>query len=338
MDVFRRLALAFFAGILFLPLETNAQGLTGSLVGTIQDANGGVIPGALVRVISPALIGGARQTLSSDRGQWRIQILPPGEYVVTVDSAPRFTAFRQGAVRLGAGEIVELTVILQVAGVAESVTVQAAETNSRTSGMESRFDQDFIRFVPTRRYSMFSLINNAPGVSPTSPASGAINTVSVFGSAVNENAFLIDGTNFTCPCQGVSRAEPIMDVIQELHVQSIGRVGRVRQRPGRRLQRRHEAGRRSVRRRDVVLRSDVRPDGAADRRPVTAGTQPASGYERVTISRPHGQRRRSRQARAAVVLRRVSVSARLRQSAWCGSGVSAPVPTGQGLRKAQRGG
>ncbi len=140
MDVFRRLALAFFAGILFLPLETNAQGLTGSLVGTVQDANGGVIPGALVRVISPALIGGARQTLSSDRGQWRIQILPPGAYVVTVESAPRFTVFRQGAVRLGAGETVELTVILQVAGVAESVTVQAAETNSRTSGMESRFD------------------------------------------------------------------------------------------------------------------------------------------------------------------------------------------------------
>ena len=80
MDVFRRLALAFFAGILFLPLETNAQGLTGSLVGTVQDANGGVIPGALVRVISPALIGGARQTLSSDRGQWRIQILPPGAF------------------------------------------------------------------------------------------------------------------------------------------------------------------------------------------------------------------------------------------------------------------
>ena len=69
---------------------------------------------------------------------------------------------------------------------------------------------------------MFSLINSAPGVSPTSPSSGSVNTVSVFGSAVNENAFLVDGTNFTCPCQGVSRAEPIMDAIQELHVQSMG--------------------------------------------------------------------------------------------------------------------
>jgi hypothetical protein len=35
-------------------------------------------------------------------------------------------------------------------------------------------------------------------------ASGTVNTVSAFGSGVNENLFLIDGTNFTCPCQGVS--------------------------------------------------------------------------------------------------------------------------------------
>ena len=32
-------------------------------------------------------------------------------------------------------------------------------------------------------------------MSPTSPSSGTVNTVSSFGSGVNENAFLIDGTN-----------------------------------------------------------------------------------------------------------------------------------------------
>ena len=90
MDAVRCLSVTTLAFLLLLPPYAAAQGLTGSLVGTVQDANGGVIPGALVRVISPALIGGARQTLSSDRGQWRIHILPPGAYVVTVESAPRF--------------------------------------------------------------------------------------------------------------------------------------------------------------------------------------------------------------------------------------------------------
>jgi hypothetical protein len=46
--------------------------------------------------------------------------------------------------------------------------------------------------------------------------------VSALGSSVNENQFLIDGTNFTCPCSGVARSEPGIDFIQEVQVQSIG--------------------------------------------------------------------------------------------------------------------
>jgi hypothetical protein len=46
--------------------------------------------------------------------------------------------------------------------------------------------------------------------------------VSAFGSGTNENQFLIDGTNFTCPCNGIARAEPGVDFIQEVQVQSVG--------------------------------------------------------------------------------------------------------------------
>ena len=46
--------------------------------------------------------------------------------------------------------------------------------------------------------------------------------MSAFGSGTNENQFLIDGTNFTCPCNGIARAEPGIDFIQEIQVQSIG--------------------------------------------------------------------------------------------------------------------
>ena len=46
--------------------------------------------------------------------------------------------------------------------------------------------------------------------------------MSAFGSGTNENQFLIDGTNFTCPCNGIARAEPGIDFIQEVQVQSVG--------------------------------------------------------------------------------------------------------------------
>ena len=69
---------------------------------------------------------------------------------------------------------------------------------------------------------MFDFIRAAEGISPTSPSSATVTTVSAFGSGTNENQFLIDGTNFTCPCNGVARAEPGIDFIQEIHVQSVG--------------------------------------------------------------------------------------------------------------------
>ncbi|MBI3049462.1 MAG: TonB-dependent receptor [Acidobacteria bacterium] len=74
---------------------------------------------------------------------------------------------------------------------------------------------------------MFDFVRAAPGVSPTVPSgpAGVFSpgaAVSAFGSNVNENAFLLDGTNFTCPCTGGSIAEPGIDVIQEVQVQSVG--------------------------------------------------------------------------------------------------------------------
>ena len=69
---------------------------------------------------------------------------------------------------------------------------------------------------------MFDFMRAAPGISPTSPGSPTATTVSAFGSGTNENQFLIDGTNFTCPCNGIARAEPGIDFIQEIQIQSVG--------------------------------------------------------------------------------------------------------------------
>jgi hypothetical protein len=149
--------------------------------------------------------------------------LPPGPYLLEIE-LPGFATYREDDVRIGAGATLERTVVLRLAGVAESITVEGSGSRieARSSGVEARFGPEYLRSIPTRRFSMFDAIRAAPGVSPTSPSSGTVNTVSAFGSGGNENLFLIDGTNFTCPCAGVSRAEPSVDVIQEIQVQSVG--------------------------------------------------------------------------------------------------------------------
>ena len=106
----------------------------------------------------------------------------------------------------------------------ESLIVEGAGSRieARESGFDTRFGPEDLKAIPVRRFSMFDFIRAAPGISPTSPGSVSTNSVSAFGSGTNENAFLIDGTNFTCPCSGEARSEPGVDFIQEVQVQSVG--------------------------------------------------------------------------------------------------------------------
>ena len=135
-----------------------------------------------------------------------------------------FATYHEENVGIGAGATIERTTVLKLAGLAESIVVEGAGSriDARNPGVGTRFGPEDLKTIPTRRSSMFDSIRSAPGVSPTSPSSGTVVTVSAFGSGTNENQFLIDGTNFTCPCNGVARSEPGVDFIQEIQVQSVG--------------------------------------------------------------------------------------------------------------------
>jgi hypothetical protein len=214
--------LAAAAAVLFPRIGT-AQGLTGSLIGMVRDAQGGALPGALVRITSPALIGGPSRLITNDKGQLRFYALPPGSYVIDIDRKG-FAPYHEEDIRIGAGATIERTAILELAGVAESIVVEGAGSriDARNPGFATRFGPEDLKSIPTRRSSMFDSIRATPGVSPTSPSSGTVTTVSAFGSGTNENQFLIDGTNFTCPCNGVARSEQGVDFIQEVQLQSVG--------------------------------------------------------------------------------------------------------------------
>src|SRR4029077_2942984 len=81
----RCLLLSVAAVCVLLPWIAAAQALTGALVGTVKDEQGPVLPGALVRVTSPALIGGPTTTTTNERGQLRFPALPPGPYALEIE-------------------------------------------------------------------------------------------------------------------------------------------------------------------------------------------------------------------------------------------------------------
>ena len=285
-----RFALLVVATML-LPRMAGAQGLTGALVGTVKDEQGAVLRGALVRVRSGALIGGPATATTNERGQLRFPVLPPGSYVVDIE-LQGFAPYHEEDLYIGAGATLSRTVVLKLAGVSESIVVEGSGSRieARSSGFETRFTAEDFRAIPTRRFSMIDFIRDAPGVSPTSASSGSDQSqnaaaspasVSAFGSGTNENLFLIDGTNFTCPCSGGGVAEPGVDFIQELQIQSVGasaEYGNVQgavfnvitRQGGNRLlyDASYYAQTRKLTSQPVVL-------------PVSRGSQPFSGYERI---------------------------------------------------------
>jgi hypothetical protein len=213
--------LLFAVACTLVPNVAIGQGLTGTLIGTVKDEQGGVLPGASITVSSRERAGEPITLPANEKGQLRFQALLPGLYDIEV-SMPEFTSYREDSVSIGAGATIERNVVLALAGIVEAIEVDGgSRIEARGSGFETRFGTDYIKSIPGRRYSMFDFVKVAPGISPTSP-SGANNSVAALGSGVNENAFLLDGTNFTCPCSGGAVAEPGVDVIQEVQVQTVG--------------------------------------------------------------------------------------------------------------------
>src|SRR3954468_1115994 len=87
---------------LMQPYALAAQSLTGALIGTLTDTQGGVLPGAIVRVSSPALIGGAQVASTDERGRLRFPALPPGDYSLDIE-VHGFKAYHEQNIRIGAG-------------------------------------------------------------------------------------------------------------------------------------------------------------------------------------------------------------------------------------------
>ena len=159
---------------------------------------------------------------TSANGQLRFPYLPPGTYVLDVE-LQGFAAHHEEDIRIGAGATIERLVELKLAGIAKSVVVDGSGSriDARDPGFGTRFGAEDLDAIPMRRFSSYDPVKTAPGISPTSPAGGNV-LVSAFGSGVDQNQFLLDGTNVTAPTNGIARVDPGIDFIQELQIQSVG--------------------------------------------------------------------------------------------------------------------
>src|SRR6185369_9341772 len=111
---------------LLFALTASAQILTGTIQGTVQDANGAVVPGATV-VLKNTETNSSRTVSTDEQGFFTAPQLQPGNYSVTV-SKQGFATAEDPKVNLTVGQTLGLTFALKVSSVDERVTVNATQT------------------------------------------------------------------------------------------------------------------------------------------------------------------------------------------------------------------
>ena len=171
---------------------------TGTLSGTVRDAQGGVLPGASITVTGRALIGAGRTAVSSESGLYQVSGLPPGEYMVSVELTG-FTAVKRDAVQIQVNRTTRLDVELGVGALQETVTVSGSTpvVDVSSTVTQTNISRDLYESIPTGR-NPWVMAGLVPGVVTGRLDVGGTEgmqqyNLEAFGSADSQKSFSIDG-------------------------------------------------------------------------------------------------------------------------------------------------
>ena len=178
-----------------------AQDTTGTILGTITDASGAVLPGVTVTVKNTDT-SQSRTIVTDDGGRYRVPLLAPGHYEVTAQISGFQTMVRSGiTVTVGQQAVVDAR--LSLGNVSESVTVEGAAplVETTTGTISNVVTEAQLGSMPLNGRDITQLVLLQPGVvmSRSSVAGSNVGQgtkMSVAGSRPSQNMFTLDGTAY----------------------------------------------------------------------------------------------------------------------------------------------
>jgi hypothetical protein len=204
-----------------------AQVYSSSIIGTITDATGGVVPNANI-TLTDENKGFNFKASSGGDGRFSLRNLPPGSYRLTV-AAPGMRPYDRTGVNLNVGQNAEVDVQLEVGTATQTVEVSAAaallQTQDASTGQT--INQKFINDLPLIGRSVFNLAQLSPGVTQAAGGTFGLNANPVnFISNGGRNStadILMDGASQTNNenNSGITTAlyTPPLDAVEEFKVQ-----------------------------------------------------------------------------------------------------------------------
>lgn len=197
----RTLSVLLLAG-LAVP-TAQAQEFRGRLTGTVTDKSAAVLPGVTVTATSPALIQPQVATSGID-GAYRFPALPPGVYELAFELSG-FQTFKRGDIRVVINQTLTVNAELQVASVAETITVLGASpvVDTSTTTVGTNFTKELLTEIPNAR-DIWAALSQAPGFQMSAYDVGGSHT----GTQTGFMAYGID-TQRTTRIEGVNTTEDV---------------------------------------------------------------------------------------------------------------------------------
>lgn len=200
----------------------SGQGTTSRVTGTVQDANGAAVAGAMVTLTNEAT-GVSFTTTTSESGTYSFDLVQVGQYTITLEKQG-FKKFISQATPVNVNQPATVNATLETGGVTETVTVQAGAEQVQTSSsgnIGSTIEQKTLEALPivgTRGRNPLDLLNFQPGVVIGGNTGGG---VSVNGSRDRAFNFTLDGIDINESTAGGSNFTPLRpnpDSVQEFQV------------------------------------------------------------------------------------------------------------------------
>ena len=222
-----------FLGLLFLAMTcgailATAQGVSGRILGTVQDSSGAVVAKAKVTVTAVAT--GIVVIGSTDaNGQYGVENLQPGTYSVKFD-APGFRSFVSNGIIVVVDSATRVDATLPVGSQDETVEVTSAQplVDTTSSSLGEVIDQQDIANLPLNGRIFSQFVQTVPGSIPagfgSAPESAAgAGSVTAISASVNGmpwggTTYTLDGVNNMEMLNAFINVTPALDALQEVKV------------------------------------------------------------------------------------------------------------------------
>lgn len=220
----RKLGLSFLLLLAALPLAGQAP--TGTILGTVTDASGAVVPNATVTVTNKDT-NIPRNLTSGGDGTFSAPALPPGQYTVKAELKGFRTTVRDAQVLAGTPTTVDMALSVGESNEVVTVEAAAAQINYDNNTIAGVIQRDTIQDIPLNGRSSLQLAQLEPGVTvqPGSPSQfNALFNVSILGGTGSYGIgplITMDGGVINDEMEGGTSMNFSQEVVQEFQLSSV---------------------------------------------------------------------------------------------------------------------